>query len=399
MLETSAFARLGERRFGARNDMETTNSVSDAFPLKGRRFSSNPVISVEDVTKTYPGSAGPAVAGLSFTLNAGKVLAVLGPSGCGKTTTLRLIAGFEAPDAGKIRVGGELVASRDRWVPPEKRGLSMIFQQFALFPHLTVLQNVMYGIQGIRTGNKRRFAEAELDRVGMAEYVNRYPHQLSGGQQQRVALARALAPQPLVLLMDEPFGSLDAGLRAVMRREVKSILSNRGATAVIVTHDQEEAFSLADGVLILNEGRLEQVNTPDNIYHKPSSRFTAGFVGKADFLPVELSDGRVHSELGMFPVTGSAPEAPLELLLRPDDVDIITDRQGEGVVVEREFKGADNVYTVQLPSGGRVRSVQHSTRVFEIGHRVHVTAFPDHIVLFTRERDWFEMPVNPTPKE
>ena len=336
------------------------------------------------VTKTYPGAATPAVADLSFAVGEGEVVAFLGPSGCGKTTTLRLIAGFESPDEGELSVSGHVVASSDRWTPPERRGLAMIFQQFALFPHLTVLQNAMYGLKGMSAGEKRRVAEAELERVGMAEYVGRYPHQLSGGQQQRVALARALAPQPVVLLMDEPFGSLDAALRTSMRREVKAILAQRGATAVVVTHDQEEAFTLADRVLILKQGRLEQLNTPDNIYHKPASRFVAGFVGQADFIPVELADGRIHSELGMFPMAGAPPAPPLDLLLRPDDIDIVTDREGEAEVVEREFKGADNVYTVRLPSGARVRSVQPSTRIFSIGQRVHVSAFPDHIVLFSR---------------
>ncbi len=343
------------------------------------------------VTKTYPGAAAPAVADLSFAVAEGEVVALLGPSGCGKTTTLRLIAGFESPDEGEISVGGSIVAASDRWTPPERRGLGMIFQQFALFPHLTVLQNAMYGLKGVRPAERRRVAEAELERVGMAEYLGRYPHQLSGGQQQRVALARALAPQPVVLLMDEPFGSLDAALRTTMRREVKTILAQRGATAVIVTHDQEEAFTLADRVLILRRGRLEQLNTPDNIYHKPASRFVAAFVGQADFIPVTLSDGYLHSELGAFPLNGAPPAAPFDLLLRPDDVVIEIDRSGEGVVdavvVEREFKGADNVYTVKLPSGVHVRSVQPSTRIYNVGEQVRISAFPDHIVLFSRTGD------------
>jgi len=361
----------------------------NAQPRSGQPAAGTPpVIAVAGVTKTYPGAPAPAVADLSFAVTDGEVLALLGPSGCGKTTTLRLIAGFESPDEGELSIGGRIVASSDDWTPPERRGLSMIFQQFALFPHLTVLQNAMYGLRGMGAGDRRQVAEAELERVGMAEYMSRYPHQLSGGQQQRVALARALAPQPFVLLMDEPFGSLDAALRADMRREVRSILAQRGATAIIVTHDQEEAFTLADRVLILKQGRLEQLNTPDNIYHKPASRFVAAFVGQADFLPVTLSDGYLHSELGVFPLAGVPPPAPFDLLLRPDDVVIEIDRSGEGVVdavvVEREFKGADNVYTVELPSGVRVRSVQPSTRIYNTGDRVRISAFPDHIVLFSR---------------
>ena len=361
----------------------------NAQPRSGQPAAGTPpVIAVAGVSKTYPGAPAPAVADLSFAVTDGEVLALLGPSGCGKTTTLRLIAGFESPDEGELSIGGRIVASSDDWTPPERRGLSMIFQQFALFPHLTVLQNAMYGLRGMGAGDRRQVAETELERVGMAEYMSRYPHQLSGGQQQRVALARALAPQPFVLLMDEPFGSLDAALRADMRREVRSILAQRGATAIIVTHDQEEAFTLADRVLILKQGRLEQLNTPDNIYHKPASRFVAAFVGQADFLPVTLSDGYLHSELGVFPLAGVPPPAPFDLLLRPDDVVIEIDRSSEGVVdavvVEREFKGANNVYTVELPSGARVRSVQPSTRIYNTGDRVRISAFPDHIVLFSR---------------
>ena len=352
---------------------DAPDSGGDAIPdapglnAQPRSGPAPPVIGMVGVTKTYPGAAASAVADLSFAVAEGEVVALLGPSGCGKTTTLRLIAGFESPDEGEISVGGGIVAAADQWMPPERRGLGMIFQQFALFPHLTVLQNAMYGLKGVSPAERRRVAEAELERVGMAEYLDRYPHQLSGGQQQRVALARALAPQPVVLLMDEPFGSLDAALRTTMRREVKTILAQRGATAVIVTHDQEEAFTLADRVLILRRGRLEQLNTPDNIYHKPASRFVAAFVGQADFVPVTLSDGYLHSELGAFPLKrGAAGKRPSTSSSGPTTSSSRSTARGQGVVdavvVEREFKGADNVYNrrVALRRSGAQRAAFHA---------------------------------------
>ncbi len=346
-----------------------------------------PVISVAGLSKRYSGSDQPAIEDLAFAINEGETLAILGPSGCGKTTTLRLLAGFEEPDTGEICVRDRVVVGPGRWTPPEKRGLGMIFQQFALFPHLTVSDNVAYGLTKSRGNRKRARVLEVLELVGMAEFGSRYPHQLSGGQQQRVALARALAPEPLVLLMDEPFGSLDSGMRAEMRREVKAILSQLGATTILVTHDQGEAFSLADRVLILRQGRLEQLNTPDNIYHRPASRFVASFVGIADFVPVRFQDGQVVAELGIFPFDGVPPDGESDLLLRPDDIDLVSDAAGQGRIVDREFKGSDNLYTVRLPSGRSVRSTQPSQAVFSIGERVLVQAHPEHVVLFPKDGD------------
>ena len=344
-----------------------------------------PVIAVAGLTKTYSGSEEPAVDSLSFAVNEGEVLAVLGPSGCGKTTTLRLLAGFEVPDSGEVRLRDRVVASTEEWVPPEKRGLGMVFQHVALFPHLTAAQNVLYGLTKMGGAEKRRRAEEMLELVGMAGFGTRYPHQLSGGQQQRVALARALAPGPLVLLMDEPFGSLDADMRSQMRRDVKALFSRLGTTAILVTHDQEEAFLMADRILILHRGSLRQLNTPDNIYHRPTSRFEARFVGLADFVPAELEDRRVVTELGSFPYEGAAPAEVVDLMVRPDDIEIDPDATGDGVIVGREFKGADNLYSVRLPSGQLVRAVQPSEPVYHVGERVKVHARLTHVILFPRE--------------
>ncbi|MBM4406097.1 MAG: ABC transporter ATP-binding protein [Chloroflexi bacterium] len=346
-----------------------------------------PIITARGLVKRFPGSPEPVVNELSFDVLEGETLALLGPSGCGKTTTLRLLAGFEAPDAGEVRLQEKVVASPRAWVAPEKRGMGMVFQNFALFPHLTVAQNVAYGLRRLRNGERRERMADMLELVGMSGFGERYPHQLSGGQQQRIALARALAPKPVVLLMDEPFGSLDTALRSEMRREVKAILQQTRTTAIIVTHDQEEALSLADRVLILNRGRAAQLDTPDEIYHRPVSRFVAAFVGKADFIPARLLEDHVVTELGVFPLHGTPPPEPVDLLVRPDDIAVTPDAGGQGIVVHREFQGAGNMYTVGLPSGLSVRSIQPSLAVFDVGQRVIVRAVPDHVVLFPAERE------------
>ncbi len=345
-----------------------------------------PVISVTGLAKSYPGNPHPAVNDLTFEVLEGETLAILGPSGCGKTTTLRLLAGFEVPDAGEVRIRDVTVASRARWTPPEKRGVGMVFQQFALFPHLTVRENAVYGLSGLRRGEKERRAAEVLELVGMAAYDQRYPHGLSGGQQQRVALARALAPGPAVLLMDEPFGSLDSGLRSQMRREVKSILARSGATSIIVTHDQDEAFGLSDRVLVLHEGRVEQIDTPDIVYHQPRTRFVGDFVGLADYLPATYEGGKIVTEVGVFPYSGDSFDGEMDLLLRPDDVDIDDDGAGGGEVMDREFRRAYNRYTVQLASGRTIRSFQSTLSVYAMGQRVRIRAHPDHIVLFPHQR-------------
>ena len=344
-----------------------------------------PVIAAAGLTKTYPGSEEPAVDSLSFAVNEGEVLALLGPSGGGKTTVLRLLAGFEVLDSGEISLQDRVVASAEHWVPPEKRGLGMVFQHIALFPHLTASENVEYGLKNMDRRQKRERAGEMLELLGMAGLERRYPHQISGGQQQRVALARALAPGPLVLLMDEPFGSLDADMRSQMRREVKELLGQLGATAILVTHDQEEAFLMADRILILRQGRLQQLNTPDNIYHRPISRFVAGFAGLADFVPAVVQGGRVFTELGEFPYEGAVPDGKCDLLVRPDDIEIELAISADGVIVDREFRGADNLYSVQLSSGQMVRSVSPSEAVYRVSERVKVRARLPHVVLFPRE--------------
>ncbi len=341
------------------------------------------VIRIEQVSKRYGGGSVMAVEEVSFAVEKGEILALLGPSGCGKTTTLRLIAGFETPDSGRIEIGGRMVAHDTVFLPPEQRGVGMVFQSYALFPHLTVLENVAFGLRQWGGEQQRdRIAEA-LDLVGLSKLEGRYPHELSGGQQQRVALARALAPSPQVVLLDEPFSNLDADMRAQMREDVRSILRQAGTTAIFVTHDQEEAFVIADQVGVLNHGHLEQLDHPEAIYHTPASRFVARFVGSADFIPGLIQGDRIATELGILPnQRGLSGGQAVEVMIRPDDIDLIPDQAGKAIVLTRQFRGADNLYCVRLPSGQKIHSSQDSTRIIEPGTLVVVKANPTHVVCF-----------------
>jgi iron(III) transport system ATP-binding protein len=335
------------------------------------------------VSKRYAADRPPAVDGLSLEVTQGEILALLGPSGCGKTTTLRLIAGFEAPDAGTVSIRGEVVAGGGRDVPPEERGVGIVFQDYALFPHLTVADNVRFGLHRLDRGARDKRAGEILELVGLAGFAARYPHELSGGQQQRVAVARALAPAPALMLLDEPFSNLDADLRTQMRDEVEAILRNTGTTAIFVTHDQEEAFILADRVGVLNAGRIEQLATPEEIYHHPASQFVAEFVGAADFLPGLVTTEGIVTELGVFGnVDELSPGERVEVMIRPDDIGFVPHRDGAGVLVRRDFRGSEALYCIRLPSGRRVHSSQPSSSMFPTGTRVRAQAHVLHVVTF-----------------
>lgn len=342
------------------------------------------LVALQEVSKSYGPGFPPAISCLSFTLNRGEILALLGPSGCGKTTTLRVIAGFEEPDSGVVTLGGEPIAGDGFWIPPEERKIGMVFQDYALFPHLTLFENVTFGIRSWPRRERATKALQILAMVGMRGLAGRYPHELSGGQQQRIALARALAPGPLVILLDEPFSNLDSDMRAGMRREVEKILRGSGMSAILVTHDQEEAFSMADRVGVLNEGMLEQLDAPETLYHTPATRFVADFVGEADFLPGEVED-KIVTEVGLFHNGSGLPKGTrVELMIRPDDVDFEASNNGSGIVVGRKFRGSENRYAITLPSGLRLRSSQSSDRVLPAGTRVKVIVEPTHVVVFPR---------------
>ena len=328
-------------------------SVSEALRSRARQ----PVVEVDAVSKRF-GAAGPvAVDDLSLTVFDDEILCLLGPSGCGKTTLLRLIAGFERPEAGTVKVAGAVVASPRVWVQPERRRIGFVFQDFALFPHLTVLDNVAFGLGRLSRDARRRAAEV-LDLVGLTVFQSRYPHQLSGGQQQRVALARALATEPHLLLLDEPFSNLDAALRGATRDEVRTILKRTGTTAIMVTHDQQEALSFADRVAVMRDGKLEQVGDPVDVYLHPHTAFVAGFLGRTNLLRGTASDMVATTALGRVPLVTSAT-GRVVLSLRPEHLAFgpAVGRAGQpgasdagpgagarAKVLRREFKGHDVTY-------------------------------------------------------
>jgi iron(III) transport system ATP-binding protein len=342
------------------------------------------LLSLDQVTKSYPAQPLPAVDRLSLELQKGEILALLGPSGCGKTTTLRLIAGFERPDAGVVEIAGKIVADGRLSVPPERRGVGVVFQEYTLFPHLTVDENVLFGLRHLAVQERLRRRREMLDMVGLGSFAQRYPHELSGGQQQRVALARALAPRPAVLLLDEPFSNLDAHLRGQMLQEVHLILRQLETTAVFVTHDHQEAFMVADRVGVLNGGHLEQLSCPEEVYRRPGTRFVARFVGQANFLTGRVVRSAIMTDIGPFPKPfGLAEGATVELMIRPHHLELRSDATGSAVVVSRRFRGADTLVVVQLPSGVTLDSYQPSTCRFPIGERVTVGAKPCHCVVFS----------------
>ncbi len=332
------------------------------------------IIELRAVSKTYA-SAGKGVAALnaiSLTLRRGRLLALLGPSGCGKTTALRLIAGLEAPDAGEIWLNGQCVAGPSDWVPPEQRNIGMVFQDYALFPHLTARENIRFALQRESPAAKERRVNEMLALVGLDGKGDRYPHQLSGGEQQRVALARALAPGPSVVLLDEPFSNLDAALRKEMREEVRRILTLAGATTLFVTHDQEEALSIADAVAVMSRGSILQTGAPQEIYLRPARREIAEFVGEANFLPGTGEGDYAICALGALALAQPA-SGPVTLILRPEALLIEPDARGPARVERVVFFGHDQLVRLCGPGGLALmaRTLPH-TRV-EPGMTVSVT--------------------------
>jgi iron(III) transport system ATP-binding protein len=329
-----------------------------------------------------------AVDGLSFQLAKGSIGCLLGPSGCGKTTALRCIAGFESIDAGSIAAHGRVLAKPGFEMPPFERRVGMVFQDYALFPHLTVLENVSFGLHRLDRSARLRRAEEMIEVVGLAEYRKQYPHQLSGGQQQRVALARALAPEPQLVLLDEPFSSLDVELRERLGAEVRSVLKALNATALLVTHDQQEAFAVADVVGVMRDGKLEQWDAPYELYHRPASRFVADFIGQGVFIGGEIVEaGAVKTELGIMRVNGPdhlRAGTPVDLLLRPDDVIHDDSSQFQAEVCQRAFRGAEFLYTLQLPSGARLLSLVPSHHNHAVGEKIGIRIEPDHVVAFEK---------------
>ncbi len=324
----------------------------------------------------------------SFELDPGEIGCLLGPSGCGKTTVLRCIAGFERLSSGEIVLRGETMSEPGRTVPAEQRRIGMVFQDYALFPHLTVARNIAFGLRAMSdTARDARVAEL-LDIVGLQQAATRYPHELSGGQQQRVALARALAPRPELLLLDEPFSNLDVEMRERLSLEVRDILKQQKTTAMLVTHNQHEAFNIADEIGIMTQGRIEQWDTPYQLYHMPATRFTADFIGQGVFLPgTVLNEHTVGLELGVLEgkLMQELPRGtPVDVLLRPDDILHDDSSPLQARVLHKAFRGAEFLYTLQLPGGGHVLSLVPSHHNHAVGESIGIRLEIDHVVAFPR---------------
>jgi len=346
------------------------------------------------------------VDGVSLRVESGSIACLLGPSGCGKTTLLRCIAGFESIVAGEIRLRGQMVSRAGYCLPPEKRQIGMVFQDYSLFPHLTVAANVAFGLAARdRDARQKRVGEL-LARVGLADEGRKYPHELSGGQQQRVALARALAPNPQLLLLDEPFSNLDVDLRQRLSLEVRDLLKSQNITAVLVTHDQHEAFVMADEIGVMAGGTIQQWDTPYRIYHQPVNRFVADFVGQGVFMPgMVIDDNRVVVELGVLEsrlplecrrgCDACGKGCGVEVLLRPDD---IVHDDGSLLLAEvrhKAFRGADILYSLRLASGAEVLSLVPSHHNHALGERIGIRLDVDHVVAFKTPERRFRGPAQP----
>ena len=347
------------------------------------------ILRLEGITKQFELSPYPAVAHVSLTLQQGDLLGLLGPSGCGKTTLLRIVAGFEQPQSGIVELAGRPVAGGGYWVPPERRDTGMVFQDYALFPHLTVAENVAFGLkqnrgQNSRISVKERVQEA-IALVGLSRLGKRYPHELSGGQQQRVALARALAPRPALILLDEPLSNLDVQERLRLRQEVRSILKETGTSAIFVTHDQEEALSISDHVGVMRFGHLEQLGTPEEIYTSPASRFVAEFVTQANFLPARRQGQLWETEVGAFAINMMAEQFNSihesenvtfdtgELMFREENLILKPDDEAKVVIRDRHFLGREYRYCLETPSGKRLHARTALSIQLPIGTRVRLS--------------------------
>ena len=343
-----------------------------------------PLLQLAQVTCAY-NSQQPAVKEISLSVKQGEILCLLGPSGCGKTTILRAVAGFERVVAGKIFLNGQVVSSSTQHWPPEKRRVGMVFQDYALFPHLCVADNIGFGLNQWKGTPRNAQIQTMLELVGLEGLERRYPHELSGGQQQRVALARALAPNPIMVLLDEPFSNLDPDMTVRMRQELYQLLRQTRTTSILVTHDHDEAFAMADQVAVLHEGSLVQCDTPEIIYHLPACPFVAEFVGQADFIPGHIVNGKVETELGAFTNQGRYQGSETVLvMIRPDDLQITKVGAGNARIESRQFRGSENLYAIRLASGYLVHCSEPSTKIFDVDSPVQLTIIATHTVLFER---------------
>ena len=342
------------------------------------------VLEMKNVFQAY--SQNLVISDFSLTLAGGQIGCLLGPSGCGKTSVLRTIAGFEKILAGEIILHGKTVARNGLSVPPERRRIGMIFQDYALFPHLTVFDNVAFGVKTVNKARKLILVSELLEKMDLERISGRYPHELSGGQQQRVALARALAPKPDLLLMDEPFSNLDVTLRESLSLSVRRTLKENGTTALMVTHNQNEAFAMADEIGVMHEGKIKQWDSAYNLYHRPNSLIVADFVGDGVLLPAIVNgNGKVETSLGVLDgeIVGPVPGGKaVRILIRPEDVVHDDDSPRTAQVVDKAFRGANILYTLLLPDGERVLALVPSHHKHPIGSRIGIRAEVNDLVLF-----------------
>ncbi|MBW4425599.1 MAG: ABC transporter ATP-binding protein [Nostoc desertorum CM1-VF14] len=340
------------------------------------------ILHLQNVTKQFAETTFPAVDNVSLTLQQGDILGLLGPSGCGKTTLLRMIAGFERSQAGEIKIGGQVVCNNSTCMPAEQRDIGVVFQDYALFPHLNVAENVAFGLKNFSKQQiQKRIAEV-INLVRLEGLEKRYPYELSGGQQQRVALARALAPQPQLMLLDEPLSNLDIQVRLRLREEIRDILKAAGTSAIFVTHDQEEALAISDIVGVMRQGYLEQIGTPEKIYTHPASRFVAEFVTQANFLPARRQGNLWETEIGSFELKANYTEDTGEIMIRQEDFILKPSTDAPVVVRTRRFLGREYQYCLQTPSGKELHARTLKDMVLPVGTRVHISIEGNDVQVF-----------------
>lgn len=355
------------------------------------------ILKLQNVTKKYAVNSNPAVDEVSLTLKKGELLGLLGPSGCGKTTLLRIVAGFEKISQGKVELAGSLIGDRHTNIPPEKRNTGMVFQDYALFPHLNVTDNIAFGLKGKKSFGRLASKEIKyrigevLDLVGLSGLEKRYPHELSGGQQQRVALARALAPKPALILLDEPLSNLDVQVRHYLREEMRRILKAAAISAILVTHDREEALAVSDRIAVMRDGKLEQIGTPEEIYIKPSSRFVAEFVTQANFLTARREGELWKTEIGEVDLKSLLAKQlgnsikfvdRAEVMLRQEDIILTPDRNSSVVVKERQFLGREYCYCLETASGKRLHARTNISNAVDVGTNVNLSLIAAKPVVF-----------------
>ena len=366
------------------NNTQTDSTQTDSTQTNSTDATGKTLLQLTGIKKSYDQTE--VLKDITLDIKHGEFLTLLGPSGCGKTTLLRLIAGFEQPSVGKIQLDGMQMAG----LPADKRPVNTVFQQYALFPHMTVTENISYGIKNDKDSKTLSQVSSLTDLMlmcGIYHLRDRYPDELSGGEQQRVALARSLAPKPKILLMDEPFSNLDPGFRMQLRMEVRRILKYLNITCLFVTHDQQEALYMGDRILVLNEGKIQQIDSNTNVFQNPQNEFVAEFIGLADFLDGKVLNNHAETEIGKVEIKTKAKNGEsVNIMIRPDDVHINKTKKGNGFVVSREYRGMYYIYNIKLNSGKLVKSLSSHINDYNVGTKVDVELKPGHPLICFKDK-------------